>query len=111
MLAPRSCQTSGVRNLGSASLYLVCDDRPDAFLAAALRGGVDVVQLRIKDGPERAIIDAGRRFAARCSEHGALFILNDRPDLVQACGADGVHVGQDDVSVAAARSLVGSERI
>ncbi len=49
--------------------------------------------------------------AAACREHGALFILNDRPDLVGPAGADGVHVGQDDVSVARARALVGTERI
>jgi thiamine-phosphate pyrophosphorylase len=111
MLAPRSCQTSGVSDLASARLYMVCEERPDAFLAAALRGGVDIVQLRIKDRSDRAIVDAGRRFAATCAELGALFILNDRPDLVESCRADGVHVGQDDVAVAEARALVGPSRI
>jgi thiamine-phosphate pyrophosphorylase len=43
--------------------------------------------------------------------HGALFVLNDRPDLVAACGADGVHVGQEDMALAEARALVGPERI
>src|SRR5581483_2215330 len=43
--------------------------------------------------------------------HGALFILNDRPDLVEACGADGVHVGQSDASVEEARALVGPDRL
>ncbi len=90
---------------------MVCDERPDAFVRAAVRGGVDIVQLRIKDRPDRAIVEAGRRFAALCAENGALFILNDRPDLVESCGADGVHVGQDDASVAEARALVGPDRI
>jgi thiamine-phosphate pyrophosphorylase len=46
-----------------------------------------------------------------CSDAGALFILNDRPDLVAAAGADGVHVGQDDMSVADARSLAGDDAL
>ena len=82
--------------LRSAHLYLVCDDRSDEFLAGALRAGVDIVQLRMKDARDDAIVAAGRRFAAAAVTHGALFILNDRPDLVQAVGADGVHVGQHD---------------
>lgn len=97
--------------MGAAHLYLVCDQRPDEFLAAALRGGVDVVQLRIKGGSEAETIAAARRFAAVCAEHQALLILNDRPDLAAALGADGVHVGQEDVSVARARAIVGPERI
>jgi thiamine-phosphate pyrophosphorylase len=97
--------------LRSAHLYLVCDDRSDEFLSGALAGGVDLVQLRMKDAPDEEIVAAGRRFATATAHHGALFILNDRPDLVVAAGADGVHVGQDDVSVADARAIVGPERI
>jgi thiamine-phosphate pyrophosphorylase len=99
------------RRLAGAHLYLVCDVRDDGFLDASLRGGVDIVQLRAKDASDAEIIHAGRRYAARCAEHGALFILNDRADLVADAHADGVHVGQDDVPVAAARQLVGSDRI
>jgi thiamine-phosphate pyrophosphorylase len=97
--------------LSAARLYLVCDARGDAFLASALRGGVDIIQLRIKDASDREIVDAGRRVRCVCKAHGALFILNDRPDLVDAVGADGVHVGQDHMPVAAARSLVGPDRL
>ena len=97
--------------LRSAHLYLVCDDRPDEFLAGALAGGVDLVQLRMKDASDEEIVAAGRRFTAAAADHGALFILNDRPDLVVATGADGVHIGQDDASVADARAIVGPERI
>ncbi len=89
----------------------MCDDRPDELLAATLRGGVGIVQLRMKDRPDEAVLAAARRFAERCAEHGALFILNDRPDLVQDAGADGVHVGQDDASVATARKIVGPDRL
>jgi thiamine-phosphate pyrophosphorylase len=97
--------------LASARLYLICDARPDAWLHAALRGGVDIVQLRDKDADDEQLVLLGRRFARACAEHGALFILNDRPDLVAATGADGVHVGQDDTPVAAARAIVGGERL
>jgi thiamine-phosphate pyrophosphorylase len=115
MLARHSCQTQGVSDrrerLQSARLYLVCAAESDAFLEAALAGGVDIVQLRAKDGADEAILEAARRFGAICARHGALLILNDRPDLVDAAGADGVHVGQDDIPVARARELVGRERI
>jgi thiamine-phosphate pyrophosphorylase len=97
--------------LESARLYLVCDAQPDVFLHAALSGGVDIVQLRAKDAGDEAVVAAGRRFAVACAAHGALFILNDRPDLVAAIDADGVHVGQDDAPVAETRQLIGGDRI
>ncbi len=102
--------------LAAARLYLVCDasgngrDLP-AFLDAALRGGVDVLQLRQKDGDDATIVRAAEAFRAACDAHGALFILNDRPDLVDVTGADGVHVGQDDLPVAEARGRIGAERL
>jgi thiamine-phosphate pyrophosphorylase len=115
MLARPPCQTGTVlrprERLQSARLYLVCGGVPDALLEAALRGGVDIVQLRIKEGDDHAVLAAGRRFARACAEHGALLILNDRPDLVPAAGADGVHIGQDDGPVALARALVGPQRL
>jgi thiamine-phosphate pyrophosphorylase len=97
--------------LRSAHLYLVCGDRPDAFLDAVLGAGVDLVQLRMKDAPDASILAAARRFARAAADHGALFILNDRPDLVDATGADGVHVGQDDTAVSKARAIVGRDRL
>src|ERR687896_2259952 len=102
---------SARERIGSARLYLVCDARPRAFLDAALRGGVDMIQLRDKSLPDGALVDAAREFRAAADAAGALFILNDRPELVGACGADGVHVGQDDGSVGDARAVVGPERI
>jgi thiamine-phosphate pyrophosphorylase len=97
--------------LRDARLYLVCDIRPDALIEAALRGGVDIVQLRDKHAGDDELVAAARRYAALCAAQGALFILNDRPELVADTGADGVHVGQDDCPVPAARALVGAERI
>jgi thiamine-phosphate pyrophosphorylase len=99
------------QRLRDARLYLVCDDRSDEFLAAVLAAGVDVVQLRMKHAGDPEIVAAGRRFARAAGEHGALFILNDRPDLVAATGADGVHVGQDDLGVDDARAVVGPDRL
>jgi thiamine-phosphate pyrophosphorylase len=99
------------QRLEAARLYLVCAAREDAFVEAALRGGVDLLQLRIKAGRDDEILAVARRYARLCARHGALFILNDRPDLVAAAGADGVHVGQDDMTVAQARELVGAERL
>ena len=97
--------------LRTARLYLVCDDRPDEFLSAVLNAGVDIVQLRMKDACDDDIVATGRRFARAAARHGALFILNDRPDLVPATGADGVHLGQDDVPVHEARNAVGPDRL
>jgi thiamine-phosphate pyrophosphorylase len=99
------------QRLARAHLYLVCDDRSDAFLQRALRGGVDIVQLRIKTGSDEQIVATAQRYRAVCAAHGALLILNDRPDLVVQAGADGVHVGQDDASVSQARGLVGEQRL
>ena len=97
--------------LRSARLYLVCDRRSERFLSAALGGGVDIVQLRMKDASDAEVLDAAAELAPICAEHGALFILNDRPDLVEPTGADGVHLGQDDEPVAAARDMVGPDRL
>jgi thiamine-phosphate pyrophosphorylase len=97
--------------LERAHLYLVCGEERDDFVAAALRGGVDIVQLRMKHADEARILAVARRYRALCAARGALLILNDRPDLVAAAGADGAHVGQDDIAVARARELVGPDRI
>jgi thiamine-phosphate pyrophosphorylase len=97
--------------LQRARLYFVTDVRPglEELLAAALAGGVDMVQLRDKSASDDELVRAAAIFRRLCDEHGALFWLNDRPDLVAACGADGVHVGQDDMPAAEARRLTGDE--
>ncbi len=97
--------------IGAARLYLVCDARPVEWLRSALRGGVDVVQLRDRSLDDGGVVAAARAFRAAADEAGALFILNDRPDLVVACEADGVHVGQEDATPAQARAAVGPERV
>ena len=100
--------------LQRARLYLVIEAQPggrdpEELLRSALQGGVDVVQLRDKAADARAIVRAGRVFRRLCDAYDALFVVNDRPDLAIACAADGVHLGQDDGEVAAARRLVGDD--
>jgi thiamine-phosphate pyrophosphorylase len=102
--------------LRTARLYLCCEARPrgedpEPLLAAALRGGVDIVQLREKSLPRREIELAAQTFRRLCDNHSALFIVNDDPDLARACDADGVHLGQDDTTVAEARALLGPDAI
>jgi thiamine-phosphate pyrophosphorylase len=97
--------------LARARLYLVCDRRPEAFLRAALAGGVDIVQLRDKQAGDDQVLEAAKVFRRVADQHGALFIVNDRPDLAVAAEADGVHVGQDDTPVSEASAMVGPDRI
>jgi thiamine-phosphate pyrophosphorylase len=93
--------------LATTRLYLVSPAKPRDWIAAAVRGGVDLVQLRDKALDDDGLVAAADAFRG----HDALFILNDRPNLVAACGADGVHVGQDDETPATARAHVGPDRI
>jgi thiamine-phosphate pyrophosphorylase len=80
---------------------------PRGWIAAAVRGGVDLIQLRDKTLSDDGLVEAAKAFAG----HDALFILNDRPDLVEACGADGIHLGQDDDPPRIGRAAVGPDRI
>lgn len=108
-------QHRGAERFGFAGrrLYLCTPDRPDleAFVEACVRGGVDVVQLRDKELDDRHVVARARAVAAVCAAHGVPFVVNDRPDLAVEAGADGVHVGQDDASAAAARAAVGPDRL
>ncbi|HET8750965.1 MAG TPA: thiamine phosphate synthase [Gaiellaceae bacterium] len=102
--------------LARSRLYLVLEARPhgedpDPLLEAALRGGVDVVQLRDKELDDAALVAAAEPYRAACDAHGALFVLNDRPELVEVCGADGVHVGRSDTPVSVTRGLLGPDRL
>lgn len=107
------------RRLADARLYLVCGapgDPPDAeglpdLLRAARAGGAEVFQLREKrlsDDELASVADATR---ALCEQIGLLMIVNDRPAVAAEVGADGVHVGQDDLPVAEVREIVGPEML
>jgi thiamine-phosphate pyrophosphorylase len=110
------------QRLAACHIYLVTSPVPqlEAVVAAALAGGVRLVQYRAKEGstnPDGSPLtdlqrleqaDALRRL---CSAHGALFLVNDRIDIALAVEADGVHLGQGDLPVAVARRLLGPDRL
>lgn len=75
----------------------------------ALRAGAGMVQLREKALPDREVLRAARDLRETTARHGALFIVNDRPDIAALSHADGVHLGQDDLAVAEARRVLGPD--
>jgi thiamine-phosphate pyrophosphorylase len=94
------------------SLYVILDrvaargrDLVD-LLDAAVAGGSRMVQLREKEWPSGRLLPLAERLRARCTAEGVTFILNDRVDLALAVGADGVHLGQDDLPARVARPLL-----
>jgi thiamine-phosphate pyrophosphorylase len=91
-------------------LYAIADGSsgrpPLALIAAFLEGGAAVVQLRLKDAGARELLNIARQARALCAGR-ALFLVNDRPDVAKLAGADGVHLGQDDLPVSAAREILG----
>lgn len=99
--------------LAGRRLYLCTGDRPDLedFLAASIEGGVDLVQLRDKQLDARPLLRRAEVALEVCRRYGVPFVLNDRPDLALECGADGVHVGQDDAPPVLARRILGAEGI
>lgn len=101
------------RDLRERRLYLCTPDRPDLadFVRACIAGGVDIVQLRDKVLDARPILDRAAIVQSVCADAGVPFVLNDRPDLALALGADGVHVGQDDAPPALARRILGDDAI
>jgi thiamine-phosphate pyrophosphorylase len=90
--------------LERARLYLVCDVE---HVDRAPLDEIDILQLRDKEASPAKLLTAARRAAGRCAEHGILFIVNDHPQLARESGADGVHLGQDDVDVLVARMILG----
>jgi thiamine-phosphate pyrophosphorylase len=114
-----------LQRLASARLYAIVDtgyvepQRIAHITEQLVLGGVDLIQLRAKKLPLEAIADMGKKMRAiipasglNAARHaGVLFILNDHPELVPEIGADGIHVGQDDLSVADARHQAGAETL
>ena len=84
---------------------------PVALAAAFFAGGARVVQLRLKSATSRELLATALRIVPLARAAGALFLVNDRPDVAHVAGADGVHLGQDDVPVAAARRVLGPDAI
>jgi thiamine-phosphate pyrophosphorylase len=127
--------------LAAARLYLVCGAAPDTLkgappagadpegrtpggtgrqagarelptlLRAAIAGGVEIVQLREKQMRNEQLVSEATAARALCAELGALLIVNDRPWVAREAGADGIHVGQEDIPPAEVRELVGPEML
>jgi thiamine-phosphate pyrophosphorylase len=100
--------------LRSAGLYLVTDERVDpptrrTVVAQALAAGTRVVQLRDKAALGGALLREAADLVRLCRAYGALLIVNDRADVALAASADGVHVGQEDLPLAAARQVIGPD--
>jgi thiamine-phosphate pyrophosphorylase len=102
--------------LARSHLYVVTDAREQQgdlaeFLAEILDAGVDIIQLREKDAEVADLLRWGEVFREAAARNGALFILNDRPDVALALDADGVHLGQEDMSLDEARGFLGADAI
>jgi thiamine-phosphate pyrophosphorylase len=100
------------QRLAHARLYVLVDGRPsieefDALVRDLVLAGVDVLQLRDKRLDDRTLLDRARLLRELTMDSQTLFVMNDRPDLAVLARADGVHVGQEELSVKDVRSLVG----
>jgi len=107
-----------LKRLEDKKLYLVTDrskfSSTDEFLdavASSLKGGVQIVQLREKIANAKEFIELGKKVKELCALYDALFIINDRVDIAHIIGADGVHLGQDDIDIDSARHLLGKDAI
>ncbi|MDQ3911247.1 MAG: thiamine phosphate synthase [Actinomycetota bacterium] len=101
------------RRLQSARLLLVTDPRPDlaARVTAAVRGSVNIVQLREKHASQEELLPLAAELRGICEEAGALFTVNDDVELARLSEAAGVHLGQEDVPIADARRVLGPDAI
>jgi thiamine-phosphate pyrophosphorylase len=89
-----------------------CGSRDPAVVAAsAIRGGADAIQLRDKRASDAQLTAEARRLLPLARAGGIPLIINDRPEVCLASGADGLHLGQDDLPVEEARRLLGPERL
>src|SRR5258708_32598314 len=84
---------------------------PVALAATMLDAGARIMQLRLKDVSSRDVLDAARSISAFCHTRGATLIVNDRVDIAMLANAHGVHLGQDDLPLEAARRIAGPDAI
>jgi thiamine-phosphate pyrophosphorylase len=104
---------AGLAALSKAQLYLVTMPVPNLLgtVEKALQGGLKLVQYRCKEADDVDRWQEAQALCKLCHRYGALFISNDRVDLALAVGADGVHLGQNDLPIAVARKILGSDKI
>ena len=108
---------SPARAIFPSPLYAVLDPEqlkrgsPATVLQALLQGGVSVVQLRVKNLPANSFLELARQAREQTRAHNCLLIVNDRVDIALAAQADGVHLGQEDLPLHAARKLMGAKLI
>ncbi|OMO74243.1 Thiamine phosphate synthase [Corchorus capsularis] len=115
----RDCQRLQAFNPNDLFLYAVTDSGMNKrwgrsitdAVKAAIEGGATIVQLREKDAETRDFLESARACLKICQSHGVPLLINDRIDIALACNADGVHVGQSDMPVRVARTLLGPEKI
>ncbi|MCA9139229.1 MAG: thiamine phosphate synthase [Planctomycetales bacterium] len=112
----QATQPARHRRLAESVLYLLIDCKPDeASFIATIRdlaqAGVDIFQLRDKSATDRMLYGRAKLGAAVARECNALFIVNDRADIALSADADGVHVGQDELSAMVVRQILGSDRL
>jgi len=101
------------QQLKESYLYLVTSPAPDLLerVEAALQGGLTLVQYREKEAEDRVRLAMAYKLCKLCHAYGALFIVNDRVDLANAVNADGVHLGQQDIPIALARQILGTQKL
>lgn len=99
--------------LMQARTYLVTSPVPDLLgtVEAALKGGIAIVQYREKTADDEERLQVAQQMRSLCHRYGALFIVNDRVDIAAAAEADGVHLGQHDLPMAAARKILGPDKL
>ncbi len=110
---PSPLKQDRLRRLRAAQVYLITTPREDILtqVESALKGGIRLVQYRQKTGDDRDRLPLAQALCDLCRRYQALFLINDRVDLALAVGADGVHLGQQDLPIAVARRLLGPEAI
>ncbi|MDP3804085.1 MAG: thiamine phosphate synthase [Candidatus Omnitrophota bacterium] len=102
------------------SLYLIISEEFGKERSAleiaklAIAGGVDIIQMREKNKPANELLKLGRDLSGLCAKSNVIFMINDNPSIAKKAGADGVHLGQEDMSIypiAMARSIMGEDKI
>jgi thiamine-phosphate pyrophosphorylase len=109
-------ESSSRERLAGRNIYLLaardeCYLEFEIAIRIALAAGVGIVQLREKHLSDREVVELGRQVREWTREAGALFLMNDRPDLAVLTDADGVHVGQEELTVREARRILGPNRL